>query len=121
MLDPEILKALEMVAEYDRQRPVIVKEYRLYYRADGSIIGLWESDFPEGKYVVLEDLEFFNTHNTHLMRVVKGKLTMLDPNAPFRARLRRSTTGQPVVKGHPAVALRAGEEYPEIEYYDRNS
>lgn len=120
-MDPEFLKALEMVAEYDRNRPVIVKEYRLYYREDGSIIGLWETDHPEGTYIVLDDPGIFHRTNTFLLRVINGALKVLDPSAPTKSKLVKSTQGQPVVKDNAALALYPDEEYQDIEYYDRKT
>jgi len=122
MLDPEFLKALEMVAEQERLKPIPFKQYRLYYNEDGTIIGMWEYDHPIGdNFVVLDHPDIFNKANTQLMRVVKGKLTQLDPSAPLKSRLKRSTTGQPVVKNHPAIALNQDEEYTDVEHYDRNN
>jgi hypothetical protein len=120
-IDPEFLKALELVAEFDRNRPVLVKELRLYYREDGSIIGLWETDHPEGDYIVLDNADVFNRNNTDRLRVVNGSLKVLDVVKPAVTRLTKATTGQPVVKGHAALALGADEEYTEIEYYDRKA
>ena len=123
-LDPwqEFVKAFELVAEYDRQRPVIVKEYRLYYNNDGSVIGLWESDHPAGdNYVVLDDPDVFHRTPTNLLQVINKQLKVLDSRPVHRVKLAKGTTGQRVVQGHAALALTAQEEYSEIEYYDRTN
>ena len=109
-----------LVAECDAQRPKIIKEYRLYYNPDGTIIGLWESGHPEDdNYIVLDDPGLFHNSNTHLLRVQNKKLIVLDPQAPLRTRLKKSSQGFPVVQGHAAVIVEQNETYTEIEYYDR--
>ena len=120
-LDPELIKALELVDEYDRNRPVVPKQSRVYYNEDGRIMGLWETDYPNGNYIVLENTDTFFKTNSDLMRVINGQLKITDPTIPLRSRLIKSTVGHPVVKGHAALALNVGEDYPEIEYYDRIS
>lgn len=122
-LDPwqEFVKGLELAEEMERQRPSIIKEYRLYYDEDGSIIGLWESGHPEGNYIVLDDPDIFHRTNSNLLRVVKGELKVIDPTPKDVRQLYRSTTGQPVVQGHAAVALGLDDEYLNIEFYERKN
>jgi hypothetical protein len=111
-----------LVAKYDAQRPKIVKEYRLYYHADGTIVGLWESDHPDGdNYIVLDDPGVFNSSNTLMIRVQNKKLVVLDPQALLKTRLKRSNQGFPVVRGHAAVIVEQDETYNQIEYYDRTN
>jgi hypothetical protein len=111
-----------LVNEYDDQRPVIVKEYRLYHNDDGSIIGLWETDHPEGEnYVVLDDPDIFHRTNSQLLKVVDKNLTVLDPTPLHRVKLLKGSSGQRVVKGHAALLLLPEEEYSEIEHYDRTN
>jgi hypothetical protein len=110
----------QLVAAYDAQRPKIVKEYRLYYNTDGTIIGLWESGHPEGdNYIVLSDPGLFYSSNTLLLRVQNKKLIVIDPREPLRTRLKKSANGFKVVRGHAAVIVEQDETYLEIEYYDR--
>lgn len=122
-LDPwqEFIRGLELAEEMERNRPRLVKEYRLYYNDDGSIIGLWETEHPEGKYIVLQDPDVFHRTNTNLLKVVNGELKIVDPTVIQKNRLIKSTQGQPVVKGHAAIALTSIEEYQEIEYYDQTN
>ena len=120
-MDPEFLKALELVAEYDRNRPKVVKEYRLYYNEDGSILGLWETDHPIGNYVVLEDPGIFHRTNTTLLRVVNGEIKIIDPTIPLQFKLVKSTQGQRVVSNNAALALYPEEEYNNVEHYDRKT
>jgi hypothetical protein len=118
----ELLKAFELVEEYDRQRPVVLKEYRLYYHDDGTVIGLWESDFPEGdNYIVLENPDDFHKHSTPALRVRDGKLTVIDLRIPLTSRLEKADDGQPVVKGMAALALNEYEQFKDVEYYGRKS
>ena len=118
-MNPEFLKALELVAEYDRNRPKQVKEFRLYYNDDGSIIGLWETDHPEGNYIVLNHPDEFNQTNTNQLRVVDGKLKKIEVKTQNQTVLSKGTTGQRVVAGNAAIALYPKEEYNNVEYYDR--
>jgi len=121
-MDPEFLKALELVAEYDRQRPVVVIEYRLYYADDGSILGLSETNHSaDTNYIVLTSPEVFNKNNTATLRVINGELTVIDLTYQLKNRLSKASTGQPVVQGHAALALQLDEPYTNIEYYDRKS
>jgi hypothetical protein len=121
-MDPEFLKALELVAEYDRQRPIVVIEHRLYYADDGSIIGLSESNHPsDTNYIVLANMDVFNKNNTATLKVVSGKLTIVDLTQPLKNGIEKSLSGQPVVKGHAALALNVDEQYSNIEYYDRKT
>ena len=111
-----------LVAEHDATRPKLIKEYRLYYNDDGTIIGLWENSYPDLlNYVVLEDPGIFYNSNTHLLRVRNNKLVLLDPRAPEKIRLKKSTSGMRVVKGHAAIVLEPEEQYSEVEYYDRTN
>ena len=122
MLDPELIKAFELIAEFDRNRPKIIKEFRLYYNDLGEITGLWESNHPDGKnYIVIENPDVFNKTNTRLLRVVDGKLTVLDGKAVEKSRLIKSDIGQAVVRGHAAIALYSDSEYDYVEYYDRKT
>lgn len=113
-MSPEFLKALELLVE-----PIVEPiEYRLYYNSDGCITALSESDHPDGAYIVLDNPGVFHNTNTMLLRVVDGKLVVLDAQPKAYTGLRRSTSGQRVVKGIAALALTADEEYQDIEYYD---
>jgi hypothetical protein len=122
-LDPwqEFVKGLELAEEMERRRPRVVKEYRLYYNKDGTIIGLWESDHPEGDYVVLDHPDIFHKNNTNLMRVENGILKIKDPRSTKIRQLYKSPQGQRVAKGHAALALNTDEEYAQVEYYDRTN
>lgn len=109
-----------LVAEYDAKRPQIIIEHRLYYNEDGTVIGLWESNHPEGEnYIVLDEPGIFYSSNTHWLRVQNNKLVILDPKAPLKIRLKQSNQGFRVVKGHAALILNQDENYNEVEYYDR--
>ena len=120
-IDPELLKAFDLVAEYDRTRPKVIKEYRLYYNEDGSIIGLWETDHPDGNYIVLEDPDEFNRSSTSRLHVANGKLQTIDPTILHRTQLVKSTAGVAVVRGHAALVLYPDEEYSDREFYDRKT
>ena len=121
ILDPlqELIKGLELAEQMERNRAKIDKEYRIYYNKDGTIVGLWESGYPEGNYIVVQDPDFFHRNNTNLLHVVDEKLQIKDPRPTNIRQLYKSNSGQPVVKGHAAVALGIDEEYLEIEFYDK--
>jgi hypothetical protein len=119
MLDPELVKAFELIEEFDRNRPKIIKEFRLYYNDSGEIIGLWESNHPSGdNYIVVDNPEIFNRTNTSLLRVTGGKLIVLDNRTVEKFRLEKSTVGQPVVRGHAAIALYSNTEYVDVDFYN---
>lgn len=123
-IDPwqELIKGLQIADELEAQRLTISKEYRLYYREDGSIIGLWESGHPAGdNYILLEHPDQYQRFNTQLLKVINKKLCVLDPVVPNKVKLVKSDKGQPVVKGHAAIALGIDEEYLEIEFYDQTN
>ena len=120
-MSPEFLEALRLVEEYDRQRPKPVIEYRLYYNEAGEVTMYCEVDHPaEGNYVVIDHPDVFFKNNTGRLRVINGELKIIDVKL-VETRLTKSTTGQPVVRGMAAVALEPGEQYPQIEYYDRTT
>ena len=117
----EFLKALELVAKFDGCRPTLTTEFRLYYNEDGSIIGLWETDYPTGNYIVLDDPSVFYNSNTLLLRVIDGKIEKITVAQNTRTQLVKSAQGQRVVRGMAAIALTPAEEYRDVEYYDRKT
>jgi hypothetical protein len=118
----EFYKALKMVEEEDRKRLPIVKEYRIYYDENGVVTAFSECEHPAGdNYIVVDHPDQFHKANTLLLRVVDKKLITLDTKMSDKVRLKKSTQGQPVVKGMAAVALGLNEEYLEIEYYDQTN
>lgn len=123
-LDPwqEFVKAFELVAEYDQQRPVVLKEYRLYYNDDGTTIGLWETDHPDGdNYIILDDPDIFHRTSTNLLQVVNQQLKILDTTPVYRVKLTKADSGHRVVRGQAALVLMPDEEYSDIEYYDQTN
>ncbi len=110
----------QLVAKFNEARSRVPTEYRLYYNPDGTIIGIWNEEYPNsGTYIILDELSTFNNSNTHLLRVQNKKLIVLDPCAPEKARLQKATSGFRVVKGNAALILEHNETYSNIEYYDR--
>lgn len=123
-LDPwqELIKGLQLAEEEEKRKQQIVKQFRLYYNDDGSIIGMWESGYPDGdNYVVIDHPDIFNKANTQLLKVVDKKLVKIDPRDKKVRQLYKSNSGQPVVQGHAAIALGIDEEYLNIEFYDRKN
>lgn len=115
-------EVFRLVNNYDQQRPVIVKEFRLYYDPNGSVIGLWENDHPAGNnYIVLDDPDIYHRHNTNYLKVVNEKLTVLDPKQSSRAKLIKSDSGIRVIKGKASLPLYESEQAEEVEYYDRTN
>lgn len=110
-------EAWKLVAEYDEQRPKVIKEYRLYYREDGTIIGLWETGHPDGdNYIVLDDPDVFHRNNTNNIKIIDKQIKIIDPTTVFKIKLKKSTSGQAVVKGYASIPVT--EDYNNIEYYD---
>lgn len=119
-MNPEFLKALEMVEEAERGRVRPVVEHRLYYNEDGCITGLYSTDHPDGNYIVVESSTILDNCNTLLLRVIDGKLqTVTQKQQSYLLRL--SNQGQRVVKGKAALVLELNEEYQDVEYYDRKT
>lgn len=96
-------------------------EYRLYYNTEtGAPLFMSGDDGPEGNYIIITR-EQYNIGILSGMIVKNGLLERSDPTA-LHIQLKKSTSGYPVVKNHPALVLESYEEYTgEIEYYDRNS
>lgn len=113
-------EVFRQVEEFDKQRPEVLQEYRLYYDKLGNIIGLWETGHPEDdNYIVLDDPGIFYRTNTSLLKVKDKKLIVLDPSIPNKTRLQKGDSEFRVVKGQAALLLEAGENFQDIEYYDR--
>ena len=118
-MDPEFLRALELVAEFDQQRPKSIIEHRLYYDEQGKITAYYETDHPpDENYIILDDPDVFFNSNTNLLRVVDGKLIKIEPVVHVKYGIQRSTVGQRVVKGMASLPLMPTEEYQDVEYYD---
>jgi len=118
----ELIKAFRLVEEYDKNRPKLIKEYRLYYNDDGTVIGLWENGFPVGdNYIIIEHPDQFHKNNTNWLRVVNKELKIIDPHIPNKVKLKKSSTGYRTVKGHAALILYENEQHREIEFYDRTN
>jgi len=114
----ELINAFDMVLG---PAPV-EKQYRLYYNTDGSIVGMWENDFPTvGEYLVLDHPDQFHCTNTAALRVVDGKLIQLDLRIPVTAKIEKADAGQPVVRGMAGIPLNEYEQFENVEYYDRKS
>jgi len=96
-------------------------EYRLYYNPDnGSPLFMSGGDGPEGNYISITreqyDIGILGGMLVRNGELIRQEYTKLD------IQLRRSNSGYPVVKNHPALILESYEEYTgDIEFYDRNS
>lgn len=123
-IDPwqELIKGLEIADEVERQKDQIVKEYRLYYNEDGTIIGMWESGYPAGdNFVVIDNPDVFHRNNTQYLKVINKELHIIDPRTQKVRQLFKSNTGYPVVKGQAALLIDPAEQYQNTEYYDRKN
>lgn len=96
-------------------------EYRLYYDKDsGAPKFMSGDDGPEGNYIIITR-EQYDIGIIAGMIVENGELAKRDP-VSLHIQLKKSASGYPVVKNHPALILEIYEEYTgEIEFYDRNS
>ena len=116
-------EVFRLVEEYDAARPQITIEPRLYYNTqDGTVTGYCETAHPDDRnYIVLENPDLYFRNNTNLLRVKDGKLIVIDPKQPSKARLKKSTAGYKTVKGHASLLLESTEDYHDIEYYDHTN
>lgn len=90
-------------------------EYRLYYDVKGKPVSMSSHNHPNGPYVVISKQQY--DYPNYNCRVINGKL-VFDTESQFHVQLRKSTAGVPVVKGHANLVVE--EDYPDIEYYDRD-
>ena len=104
-----------MSDELYKQFPKLELEYRLYYDAKGKPISMSSHDHPNGKYIVITKEQY--DYPNYNCQVVNGKL-QFDLGNQFHVQLKKSTSGVPVVKGFANLVVE--EEYPDIEYYDRD-
>lgn len=95
--------------------------YRLYYNPEtGAPLFMSGDDGPEGNYISITR-EQYNVGILGGMIVKGGELVKQEYNT-LNLQLKKSNSGYPVVKNHPALILESYEEYTEdIEFYDRNS
>jgi hypothetical protein len=120
-MSPEFLEALKLVEEYDRRRPKLITEFRIYYDEEGQVTMYCETAHPaDTNYIVIENPDVFFKTNTSRLRVINGELKIVDAKLT-RTHLAKSHTGQPVVRGMAALALEPAEKYQDIEYYDRKT
>ena len=96
--------------------PKLDIEYRLYYDTNGKPITMSSHSHPDGNYIVITKDQYERPN--YNCRVVGGKMQFDDTNL-VRVQLIKATSGMPVVKGHANLVVE--EEYPDIEYYDRNN
>jgi hypothetical protein len=120
-MNPELLEALQLVEEYNRQRPKLITEFRIYYDEEGQVTMYCETAHPpDTNYIVIDNPDVFFKTNTGRLRVIDGELKIIDTKIT-RTHLAKSNTGQPVVRGMASLALAPNEQYQDIEYYDRKT
>jgi hypothetical protein len=120
-MNPEFLEALRLVEEYDRQRPKLITEFRVYYDEEGRVTMYCETAHPpDTNYIVIDNPDMVFKTNTSRLRVIDGELKVIATEL-IRTHLAKSNSGQRVVKGMAALALEPAEEYQDIEYYDRKT
>jgi hypothetical protein len=118
----EFYKALKLVEQENLKRLPAVKQYRIYYDNEGLVTAFSEIDHPDGdNYIVVDHPDVFHKANTLLLRVIDKKLITLNPKVNELKRIKKSTQGQPVVKGIAAVALGVDEHFLDVEHYDRTN
>lgn len=112
--EQEFLKAFE-----NFHAPTVHEEYRAYYDDDGWVIGFAGSGFPEqGQWINISRDEYM-THDWQNFKVKDGKLLRIELTNKHLFALTPSNKGYTVVKNHAGILLEPGEEYPEVEYYER--
>jgi hypothetical protein len=99
---------LPALLEVFKNLPELVEsevEYRLYYNEDGTVLSMSSGDFPvEGKYIKI-DKEIYDRPNYSTMRVINGKLTILENVSHHRNDLYRGGDRFLVVKGHANILV----------------
>jgi hypothetical protein len=91
-------------------------EYRLYYNELGEIVsGSMVDHSGADNYIVVTPTEYDRYFE---YRVVTGQLKKIDRDAGYRVKLKQSTNGYQVVKGHAGLLLEFGETYQKTEYYE---
>ena len=94
-------------------------EYRLHYNELGEITCCTMQQHPDSdSYIVVTKEEYDNYFQ---YRVVNGKLVRIEHDAQYCVRLKRSTTGYPVVAGHAGLVIETDEVYNNVEYYEPNT
>lgn len=109
----ELIKALSLI-EKPTVEPI---EYRIHYDDSGNIIMCSMQQHPDNsQYLVVSKHDYDNYFR---YRVVDKKLKQIDIEHGCRVLLKKSNTGYRVIKNHAGILLEMGENFDEIEYYDR--
>lgn len=109
---PALLEAFKDIKVTDKTSI----EYRLYHDEQGHPLFMSSSGTESGNYIVI-DKETYDRANYQHLRVVEGKLVIVDEINYHCQRLHRSPTGIRVVKGHASLALMKEETYLQEECY----
>lgn len=99
----------------------VLEEYRAYYDDQGTVLFFTGSGFPISGNWINISRDVYITHNWDNLKVKDGKLIRVETVYEHVFALTRSNKGYKVVQNHAGILLESGEEYPEVEYYDRRN
>ena len=105
----------------DIVQPVVPEDYRAYYDEDGWVTGFAGSGFPTGDNWIAINRDLYTTHEWNWLRVINGSIVKQQPVYTYHFSLTKSDKGVKIVKNHAGIVIEEGEEYTDIEYYDKRN
>ena len=112
--EDEFLKALALLEPLVQPKV----EYRFYYDDQGNITQCSMIDHqPNDTQYVVVDKETYSNYQKYTIK--DGKPKMIDRDPGYRVKLKSSTQGYAVVKGHAGILLE-NKLWTDVEYYDNN-
>lgn len=109
----EFLKAL---ASFDNpiDEPL---EYRLHYDDEGNIILCSMQQHPQDTKYLVVDKQTYDNYFRYRYNKTKKQLEKIDIYTHLNVKLKKSSQGHKVVKGHAGIVLEPDESYQKVEYY----
>lgn len=114
--EQEFLQAMENIV------PMTFKEeFRAYYDDTDKILYLLANVFPDNNnWIEITKLQY-QTLECQWLWVEKGKIIKKTPTYEHHFGLTKSVKGYKIVKNHAGIILEEGDEYLDIEYYDKRN
>lgn len=112
---PALLTAFKHLNQPDKTETDA--EYRLYYNQDGSVLTMTHGEHPESDDYIVITQEVYERPNYNILRVVGGKLMILQDTFYHQQYLQPGSKGYRVVANH--ANLLVDETYQgETQYYE---
>ena len=111
----EFLKAMQDLT------PIIIKEeYRAYYDDTDKILYTTANHFPtdNNNWIKITKSQY-QTLECQWLWIENGKIVEHKPNYNHYFSLISSTKGVKIVKNHAGIVVEDGEEYSDVEFYDK--